>query len=439
MTNLFNSSKAVNLGEQKRDVLMAIKMDRLKIFFLLIFCWISLYLDAHAAPSLNTFINQVLECNPAIQAAQSNVLASKARQGAASRPLYNPELTAEYQNAIENTRSIGINQTIDWANKKGARRRVSSANVFVAKAQLAVLRQQLVSSTLDALARYQATQRVVFLAKKRSEVLKQFVGITRKRYKNGDVARVELDLAQLALSEALAQQAGTEVNLNEALQTLRAVTGITQMDWPHLPSVFPRLALNNISIEHITTTLPTIDVLNQQYIAANARIKLAERERYADPTIGIQGGYQEESGERKNLFGLTLTIPLYILNPYRAEVDAANFDAIEAAQKRADIFRQARAEIISSAERYQTLYRANQKWQQVSGKPLSDGMVLIQRLWRAGEITTTDYLVQLKQRVDSQIAGAELKGRTWQAWVEWLKATGQTESWIHQKQCKQCV
>lgn len=388
-----------------------------------------------AAPILETFIDNILRNNPAIHAAHSNVLAAEARKKAASFPIYNPELTAEYQNAIERTRSIGINQTIDWKNMQAARSNVGCANLYLAKAQLAVLRQQLIVQTLDALARFHAAQRVVALAKRRSEVLKQFVGITKRRYQNGDIARVELDLAQLALSEALAQQAGTEVNLNEALQTLRGVTGLSQMNWPLMPTVLPRLAKDSISIEQLTADVPNVVALNQQYISAVARIKVAERDKYPDPTIGIQGGYQEESGERKNLFGLTLTIPLFILNPYRAEVDAASFDAVEAAQKRADIFRQTRAEILSSAERYRTLYRANLRWQQATGKPLSDGMTIIQRLWRAGEITTTDYLVQLKQRVDSQIAGAELRGRTWQAWVDWLKASGQAEMWIKQRQC----
>ena len=57
-------------------------------------------------------------------------------------------------------------------------------------------------------------------------------------------------------------------------------------------------------------------------------------------------------------------------------------------------------------------------------------MTLIERLWQTGEINSTDYIVQLKQRIDSQIAGVELKGRAWQAWSEWLRASGQVESWL---------
>jgi cobalt-zinc-cadmium efflux system outer membrane protein len=408
----------------------------MKYFLALIILFSSLlHIDTFASSSstLNTFINQVLENNPAIQAAESNAAAAKARENAAGQPLYNPEFTAQKENALENTESIGINQTIDWANKRSAREQVGAANARVAQAQLAELRQQLAAQIFGALAKYQTEQRVVALAKERTTLLQQFVALTKKRYKNGDIARVDLDLAQLAFSEALAQQADAEVNANQALQVLRATTGFNQTNWPHLSSALPSDALNNIDLNSLISKLPTVLVLNHQYQTARARIKLAERERYPDPTIGIQGGESSGEGESKRLIGVTLSIPLFIRNPYRAEVDAASYDAMETEGKRADIIRQVRAEIKSSAERYRTLYSASQRWQQISEKPLSDGMTLIARLWQAGEINTTDYLVQLKQRIDSQIAGVELKGRAWQAWADWLKASGQVENWLQLK------
>lgn len=395
-------------------------------------CWLICFYfpTSYASAPLKRFINEVLENNPAILAAQSNVMAAKARERASGYPLYNPELTAEKQNALENTTSVGINQTIDWTNKRSAREQVGTANVLVAEAQLADLRQQLAVEILNALAKYQIELRVVSLAKERTSLLQQFVALTQKRYKSGDIARVDLDLAKLALSEALVQKAEAEVNANQALQILRATTGFSQTNWPILSTTLPMLKFSGIKVDPLMSKLPSVLVLNQQYQTARARIKLAERERYPDPTIGIQGGQSSGDGESKRLVGITLSIPLFVRNPYRAEVDAASYDALEAEGKRADIVRKARAEIRSSAERYQTLYRANQQWQQISGKPLSDGMTLIARLWQVGEINTTDYLVQLKQRIDSQIAGVELKGRAWEAWVEWLKASGQVESWL---------
>lgn len=385
------------------------------------------------AESISVFINQVLQNNPAIQAAKSNVTASRYRQIASGQPLYNPVLTAEKQNALENTTSAGINQTIDWVNKRHAREQVGIANALVAEAQYAALRQHIAAAILSALGKLQAQQNAVLLAKSRCDLLKQFVNLNEKRYQNGDIARVDLDLAQLALSEALAQQADAEINANQALQVLRATTGLNRTNWPHLPSNLPTLSANSGLSNNRMSKLPSILILSQQYQVARAAIKVAERERYPDPTFGIEGGLATSDSERKNLVGVTLGIPLYIRNPYRAEVHAANHDAMEAESKRIDMVRQVKAEITSSAERYRILSSAFQQWQDISAKPLSDGLTLIKRLWQAGEINTIDYLVQLKQRIDSQIAGVQLKEQAWEAWSEWLKASGQTESWLNRK------
>ncbi len=406
-------------------------VNKLSISICIIACYLIGTSQVYANTAVNRFVAHVLETNPAIQAAISNVAAAKARERAAGKPLYNPELMAERQNALENTTSIGLNQTIDWANKRAVREQVGASNVRVAEAQLANLQQQMAAQILGALAAYQAKQAIVALAEQRISLLQQFVTLTRKRYASGDVARVDLDLAQLAYSEAIALQADAETNANQTLQVLRAITGLHRAHWPRLDESLPHLTFRESDTDKLISHLPAFLILNHQFQTACARLKLAERETYADPTFGFQGGNSTDGSQRKTLIGVTFSVPLFIRNNYRAEVDAANFDTIEADEKRNDIIRQARSEIQSSAERYQTLFRATRMWHQVSKKPLGDGMTLIERLWQAGEITATDYIVQLKQRVDSQVAGVELKGRAWQAWIEWLKASGQIDCWLH--------
>lgn len=377
--------------------------------------------------ALDTFVHNTLENNPAIQAAQASVLAAQSRQRAVAQPLYNPELAAEAQSAIDKTYSAGINQTIDWVDKQKIRTQVGSADAQVAEAQLRALRLQLAAEILNALVTYQSNAQVVLLAKERTQLLQKLASLTQKRYVNSDVARIDVDLAQLALSEAIVQQANAETNLNQALQILRSITGFTEAHWPQFPETLPNIKAKNIDVEKLAKKLPTLQVLSNQYLSAQARINLAEKQRYPDPTIGIQGGHQKGAERNKPLIGVKVSIPLFVRNTYSAEVAAARADVIEVAQKRLNLVRQIHAEIESSAERYEILYQAIQSWQKASGKSLSDGIVLLERLWQAGEVNTTDYLVQLKQRLDSQIAGAELKGRARQALVDWLKVSGQSD------------
>lgn len=386
---------------------------------------------------LAAFVETILQKNPTMQAANAAISAAAARAKAAGYPIYNPSLAGEYQDSVDTTYSAGINQTIDWANKRKARHELGSANLIVARAEQSAVRLQLTSTILDAVVRYEGAKNVAKLAAEKTDILKQFVDLTKRRHQSGDVARVDVDLAQLTLSEAISQQADANIALNNALQVLRALSGEKEITIPSLPSTLPVLSVTQAEKSDLLEALPSVRVLESEYSSALARLRVAQRDRYADPTVGVQGGEEQTKEEGSGgLLSLTLNVPLYVRNPYRAEVTASNDDAIAAAQKRQAILQQANAEMESSSERYQLLRKSVAQWQLVSKNPLQDGTALVQRMWEAGEINTTDYLIQIKQRIDSQIAGIDLQYRAWQAWVEWLKASGTTEYWIMHKNNK---
>jgi cobalt-zinc-cadmium efflux system outer membrane protein len=56
---------------------------------------------------------------------------------------------------------------------------------------------------------------------------------------------------------------------------------------------------------------------------------------------------------------------------------------------------------------------------------------MLDRLWQAGELNTTDYLVQLKQALGTEASAIDQRGRMWQAWATWLAASGQADQWLN--------
>lgn len=54
---------------------------------------------------------------------------------------------------------------------------------------------------------------------------------------------------------------------------------------------------------------------------------------------------------------------------------------------------------------------------------------LLERLWKAGELSTSDYLVQLKQALDTALAGAELRGELLRVTLDHLSAAGRLDDW----------
>jgi cobalt-zinc-cadmium efflux system outer membrane protein len=55
---------------------------------------------------------------------------------------------------------------------------------------------------------------------------------------------------------------------------------------------------------------------------------------------------------------------------------------------------------------------------------------VLRRLWESGEISTTDFLVQVRQTLDTRENALELESTMWRAWFEWLAASGQVEAWL---------
>jgi cobalt-zinc-cadmium efflux system outer membrane protein len=126
-----------------------------------------------------------------------------------------------------------------------------------------------------------------------------------------------------------------------------------------------------------------------------------------------------------------LSVPLYVRNTFNAEVDVANASLIQAERAAANVRRQARADIIASAQVYQSSRLAWNTWVASGAPRLSQRAELLDRLWQAGELNTTDYLVQLKQTLDTEVSAIEQHGRMWRAWSAWLTASGVADMWLN--------
>jgi cobalt-zinc-cadmium efflux system outer membrane protein len=55
---------------------------------------------------------------------------------------------------------------------------------------------------------------------------------------------------------------------------------------------------------------------------------------------------------------------------------------------------------------------------------------LLERLWRAGERGTSDYLVQLKESLGIALSEADLEAQVWQAWFDYLASAGRLVDWL---------
>lgn len=383
--------------------------------------------SAVADPALSGWINGVLSQNPELQAAQAAVDAAGGRLRAADQPLFNPELEFEYESSDVDTTTGGISQTIDWAGKREARTGVAQSGQVAAVAGLRARRQALAAELLRALADWQAADAIARVSEQQGELMTRFARLAEQRRQAGDLGQVELDLAHLAAADATFQQSNAQESLIHARQAVSALTGGDHASWPALTGTLPELDPEQIDVDRLLADLPALQAALAQVAAARASVQLSIREKRPDPTIGIRAG-KEDSG---TLTGITLSVPLFVRNTFSAEVDVANAGLIRAEREAANLRQQAHADLIAAAQVYRNAQRAWSNWQASGAPRLSQRTELLDRLWRAGELNTTDYLVQLKQALETEVSATEQHGRMWRAWADWLAASGRIAQWLN--------
>ena len=384
---------------------------------------------ARADFELIQFVQSVVDSNPRVQAARSALDASGAYRDAASRPLYNPELSLDAENSDTDTRAVGISQTLDWGGKRKARTAVAESDRLVVEAEYLAARWAVTVELLDGLARHQTGLERESLAEARRALMDDFASLAKRRFEAGDLNQVELSLATLAFMDARIQKATAGAALAEARQSVRNLTPRSSPEqWPTLPAHMPELPQSATDPQSLVLALPDVLAARRQVETADATVTLRERERRPDPTISLAGG--RESGE--NLVGVNVTIPLFVRNGFNHEVTAAMAERSQAKQISNDVMQRAYARLTSAAERYELSRGAWGDWELTGQSSLTSQTEQLQKLWQAGELSTTDYLVQLRQTLDVQESALDLRQALWRAWFEWLWASGQVDAWLGQ-------
>ncbi|NOX68666.1 MAG: TolC family protein [Gammaproteobacteria bacterium] len=382
-----------------------------------------------ADPVLIQFVQSVVDTNPRVQAAQAALEASGAYRDAASRPLYNPSLTLGAENADTDTRTVGVSQRLDWSGKRKARTAVAASDRLVAEARYRSARWAITVELLDGLALHQTGVERNNLAESRRSLMDDFATLAKLRFEAGDLNQVEMALATLAFTDARIRKATAGTALAEARQAVRNLTPrVPPEQWPTLSDQMPVLPASATDAQTLVLALPEVMAAQQQVESANAVVSLRERQRKPDPTISLSGG--RESGT--NLVGVNVSIPLFIRNRFNYEVLAAMAERRQARQISDDILQRAYARLTSAIERYELSRAAWGDWELTGQSSLTSQTEQLRKLWQAGEISTTDYLVQLRQTIDVQESALDLRFALWRAWFEWLWASGQVDEWLGQ-------
>ena len=293
-----------------------------------------------------TWLAKQVNQHPDIIAAKEEMNAVFSNAQGSKLPLYNPELETGYEReGSDNNYSIGINQTIDWWDKRETKEQQANFSFTQARKYFDFLVQEKTAQALQALITWQAAKQQTAIAQEQEKQLGVLLDIVNDRQKAGDLGQVDVELTFLSLSQMLNITAKVQVQLKQAEAQIKELL----LDWTPDKEVLPTQGLTISNYQFSPQWIeqhPLVIAAKAQWQMTKSDAQLALLATKADPTFGINTGRTD----RESVLGVTFSIPLNIRNNYSAQARAANQQAIAAEANFRSVMRKQKFAIKSSAD-----------------------------------------------------------------------------------------
>ena len=372
--------------------------------------------------SLNQMLERALLTSPAIKAAQEKLEAELARSRSLGQALYNPELELEYENAEEVTKSIGLNQQIDWQGKRSSNQNLGRVRVDIARLKLTITRNGFMGEVARAISTYTKNQEMLSIRNRILESATRLKLFAEKQHSSGDSTLKELQTARLALLRARTDKNNSYADFLRARQVLMALTGREANQWK--PVNFTEHALP--SLDQVSQQLPALKLTRLQFLKQKAQVRVVEKKYVDDPTIGVKYGKEGKN----DLFGVKLSMPLPVRRSNRFDLLAAKREMQAADFELDNQERVLEANLAANHSRISALQKSWQEWDSQGDQSLSTQYDLLNSLLENGELSTLNYLLEIEQLLRTEESIVELKFNLETAWIDWFEQTNGFNAWI---------
>ena len=295
--------------------------------------------------SLDAFLAEVAQNNLEYAAQRYNVSIAQA-EIAKAKVFPNPVLGSGYMgdvsgNDMPSNFNLGITQTFLTAGKRRAGIEVAEGNYRVAGSTLEDffrnLRAAAANGFIDAL----AAQLIVQQKKRSAEALDRLVEANEKRFRAGDLAEIDVTQSRVEAQQFHSELLAAEANLQRAVIALSQFLGkerssVTLNPEGRLEEIPPKNFSLPELVEEALQKRPDVVSAWHAREAARSGVKLAKANRFPDVDIGLTWQRTGKStneispSPQFNSLGLSMSIPLPILNTKRAELEIARLTSEQA-------------------------------------------------------------------------------------------------------------
>jgi outer membrane protein TolC len=379
--------------------------------------------NAQTKNDLNWLINQIRK-HPEIIAAKEALSGDLYQADSLDKALYNPEISSDFgKEGSDRTYTLGINQTIDFNNKRDSRRQQAVFARVSAQKDYELLMQNKMAQALNALVSWESSLKRSKLVSQQEKQLEDLLEIVNKRTSSGDLGQLDAELTYLSLSQRFGETARVQAQLRRAEANLKQLLP----DWNNCSVAIPKKNWDNQieqGYDDLLEKHPIVQMAKAQWEVALLTAEVAKKNKKADPTVGLEAG---KLGS-EDVLSLTFSMPLYVRNNFSLQYKAANQQAIAAESNYHAAKRKQQFSIKASQLALKEYRNRYQKWQNLMQGRGENSESLLQKQWNVGDISTTEYLLTLQQRTEGLLAGIELEQEYQSAVIQLLLDTAQLYS-----------
>ena len=295
-------------------------------------------------------------------------------------------------------KDFGISQELDWGVVTGKSRQLARATGLMLDADYALQVTNLLAEADAEIVNATHLNRLCRQLALRRDLSQTLLLLYDKKRAQGDVDQLTFNKAKLSHTLAAAALAKAETERAETLERLRKLNG------GH-PVAYTDTLYDATPVPTLPTLLQRATTTQTATLAANARVsrqkhevRLARMEALPKLSVGFTGEYI--SGEKHSGVSVGLSLPIWGNARQRVRQSQA---ALTAAQlELADVETQLKATI---EQRYATMLRCQQTAERLKREMQgNDNMYLLQRALQMGQISMTDYLLELSFFNEAQTA-----------------------------------
>lgn len=380
---------------------------------------------ADAMAPLWGFVAGAVEQNPEARAAAERGGQARATADAMSAPLYNPEIEGGIEQFKDDERrpsryDIGLAMTLDIGGKRSARARTGAAQANAAMIEAQRVRLDIARRLISTVAALTTGREREQNAQSQGEAVRQFLDVTERSFKAGDVGKPDVDIARLSVLEAETEGRAAQAQLLTAELDFRQLCSCELKDAPILPDLPPPPPkLADAEMDAMLDRSLEFEIARTRVEAAWGELEYAQRARAPDPTVAV--GVGEDGGQK--IVRLSLSIPIPVLNTGAAETRAANRGLAATELDLEKVRRESAARVRSAYSAYQSAYANLEAWRNQGELAVAARFDQLRRLLAARELTTTEYIVQLREVLSAGARGLEAERAAWAAYADWVALT----------------